>query len=108
MGFRAQVSWGELRPMAPREVDGCNKLWKRAGAEVSNFGMWALGPQPAERGVFGHNKGVPCGAREIRNQPGTADGPHGSQSPLGISLAIPVAGSGLTLFFSGVPTPKTD
>ena len=44
--------------MAPKEVNGCVKLWKRAGAEVPNFGVWPLGPQPAERGVFGHNKGV--------------------------------------------------
>ena len=50
--------------MAPREVDGCAKLWKRAGAEVLNFSVLPLGPQPPERGVFGLNKGVACGARE--------------------------------------------
>ena len=55
--------------MAPREVDGCAKLWKRAGAEVRNFSVWPLGPQPAERGVFGHNEGVACGSRETVTNP---------------------------------------
>ena len=55
--------------MAPREVDGCAKLWKRAEAEVRNFGVWPLGPQPAERGVLGHNEGVACGARGTVTNP---------------------------------------
>ena len=55
--------------MAPREVDGCAKPWKRAGAEVQKFGVWPLGPQPVERGVFGLNKGVACGARETVTNP---------------------------------------
>ena len=55
--------------MAPREVYRCAKLWKRAGAGVQIFGVWPLGPQPAERGFFGHNKGVACGAREPVTNP---------------------------------------
>ena len=55
--------------MAPREVYRCAKLWNRAGAEVRNFGVWPLGPQPAERFFFGHNKGVACGAREHVTNP---------------------------------------
>ena len=31
--------------------------------------MWPLGPQLAERGVSGHNKGVACGARETVANP---------------------------------------
>ena len=44
--------------MTPREVYGCAKPWQRAGTEVRNFGVWSLGPQPAERGVFGPKKGI--------------------------------------------------
>ena len=63
--------------MAPREVYGCTKLWRRAGAEVQNFGVWPLGPQPAERGSSGHNKGVPCGARETVTSPAEVVGDWG-------------------------------
>ena len=70
--------------MAPREVYGCTQLWKRAEAEVKNFGVWPLGLQPAERGVSGHNKGVACGARETVTNPAQPHGPRGSQGPLGI------------------------
>ena len=94
--------------MAPREVDGCNKLWKRAGAEVQNFDVWTLGPQPAERGVLGPKKGVPCGARETDTNPAQPIAPAVSRAPRASPPAIPIAGSCLALFFSGVPAPKTD
>ena len=72
---------GELSPMAPMEVYGCAKLWQRAGAEVRNFGVWRLGPQPAERGVFGHNEGVACGAREIVTNPAQPMAPAVPRAP---------------------------
>ena len=93
--------------MAPREVYGCAKLWERAGAEVQNFGVWPLGPQPAERGVFGHNEGVACGARGTVTNPAQPMAPAVPRAPWASPPAIPVAGSGLALFFSGVPVPKT-
>ena len=84
--------------MAPREVDGCAKLWKRAGAEVRNFGVWPLGPQPAERGVFGHNEGVACGARGTVTNPAQPMAPAVPRAPWASPPAIPVAGSGLAPF----------
>ena len=87
--------------MAPREVDGCAKFWKRAGAEVRNFGVWALGPQPAERGVFGHNKGVACGARETVANPAQPMAPAVPRAPWASPSAFLVAGSGLALFLLG-------
>ena len=78
--------------MAPREVDGCAKLWKRAGAEVRNFSVWPLGPQPAERGVFGLNKGVACGARETVTNPARPMAPAVPRAPWASPPAILVAG----------------
>ena len=34
--------------------------------KAPNFGVWLLGLQPAERGAFGHNEGVACGATLLR------------------------------------------
>ena len=93
--------------MASREVDGCAKLWKRAGAEVRNFGVWPLGPQPAERGVLGHNEGVACGARGTVTNPAQPMAPAVPRAPWASHPAIPVAGCGLALFFTEVPAPKT-
>ena len=85
--------------MAPREVYGCAKLWQRAGAEVRNFGMWPLGPQPAERGVFGHNEGVACGARETVTSPAQPMAPAVLTLPWVSPRAIPIAGLGLAPFW---------
>ena len=70
--------------------------------------MWLLGLQLAERGAFGLNQGVPCGARETVANPAQPMAPTVPRAPWASPLAIPAAGSGLTLFFSGVPSPKTD
>ena len=78
--------------MPPREVDGCAKLWKRAGAEVRIFGVWPLGPQPAERGFLGHNKGVACGARETVTNPAQPMAPAVPRAPWASPPTIPVAG----------------
>ena len=37
--------------------------------EVQRFGMWPLSLEPVGRGGSGHNKGVPCGARETITNP---------------------------------------
>ena len=81
--------------MAPREVDGCNKLWRRAGAEVQKFGVWPLGPQPAERGVSGHKKRAACGARETVRTAEPKRVPHpyvrsASSSSVGANLGCTV------------------
>ena len=78
--------------MAPRGVDGCNKLWKRAGAKVQIFGVWPLGPQSAERGVSGHNKGVPCSTRETVTNPAQPMAPTVPRAPWASLPAIPAAG----------------
>ena len=67
--------------MVPREVYGCAKLWERARAEVQNFGVWPLGPQPAERGVLGHNEGVACGARGTVTNPAQPMAPAVPRAP---------------------------
>ena len=67
--------------MALREVYGCAKLWQRAGAEVRNFGVWPLGPQPAEGGVFGHNEGVASGARGTVTNPAQPMAPAVPRAP---------------------------
>ena len=85
--------------MAPREVYGCAKLWERAGAEVRNFGVWPLGPQPAERGVFRHKKQVACGARETVTNPAQPMAPTVPTPPWVSPRAIPVAGLGLVPFW---------
>ena len=86
--------------MALREVYGCAKLWQRAGAEVRNFSVWPLGPQPAKRGVFGHNKGVACGARGTVTKTAHPMVPTVPRAPWASPPAIPVAGSGLALFLA--------
>ena len=98
--------------MAPREVDGCAKLRKRAGAEVRNFSVWPLGPQPAERGVFGHNEGVACGARETVTNPARPMAPR-FPGPLGhpprpSPSLVQVWRHFATFFLArwGVPAPK--
>ena len=78
--------------MAPREAYGCAKLSQRAGAEVRNFGVWALGPQPAERGFLGHNKGVACGARETVTNPAQLMAPAVPRAPWASPPAISIAG----------------
>ena len=75
--------------MAPGEVDGGAKLWKRAGAEVQNFSVWPLGPEPAERGRFGAQQGGCMRRKRNRHQPGSAHGPRGSQSPVDIPCGHP-------------------
>ena len=78
--------------MAPREVYGCAKLWERAEAEVRKFGVWPLGPQPAERGVLGLNKGVACGARETVTISARPMAPAVPRTPWASPPAILVAG----------------
>ena len=53
----------KVHPVAPSEVHGHSQFWKRAGSEFPDFGMWPLGPRLAASAVWGHNVGVPCGAR---------------------------------------------
>ena len=77
-------------------------------SKISANRVWPLGPQPAERGVFGHNEGVACGARGTVTNPAQPMAPAVPRAPWASLPAIPVAGSGLTLFFSGIPAPKTD
>ena len=43
--------------------------------------MWPLGPQPAERGVFRHNKGVACGARGTIANPAQPMAPTAPRAP---------------------------
>ena len=70
----------------------------------------ACGPsvRSQRRGAFwGHNKGAACGARETVADPAQPMAPAVPRAPWASPPAIPVAGSGLALFFSGVPVPKT-
>ena len=63
--------------MPPGECYGYTKLWRQAGAEVQNFGVWLLGLQSAAR--------FPGAARALRAFP----------------AAILIAGSGLYFFSRG-------
>ena len=51
------VKWGGRAP-PPRTPPSTG-----SPPSATDFGVWPLGPQPAERGVFGHNKEGVCGAR---------------------------------------------
>ena len=75
--------------MATREVDGCAKLWKQAWAEVRNFSVRPLGPQPAERRAFGLDKGGCMQYKGDHHQPSSAHTSRGSQGPLGIPPGHP-------------------
>ena len=74
------------KPNGPK-VYGCTQLWKRAGVEVLNFGMWPLSLQLAERGVSGHNEGQGSMQHKgNRHKLGSARGSRGFHGPLGIPL----------------------
>ena len=70
-------------------------------SKISACGAAPLGPQPAERGVLGLNKGVPCGARETVANPAQSMASAVPRAPWASLPAIPVAGSGLALFLAG-------
>ena len=78
--------------MAPREVDGRANFGNEPGlkSEISVCGP--LGPQPAERGVLGHNKGVACGARETVTNSARPMAPAVPRAPWASPPAILVAG----------------
>ena len=50
-GLHFQPVPPKVHPAAPREVHGCSRFWKRAGAEFPALGVWPLGPRPAGGGV---------------------------------------------------------
>ena len=87
---------------------GGTQLQKQAGAEVQNFGVWSLRPQPTERGVSGHNKGVPFGARETVTNVAQPMAPAVPRATWASHPAISVSSSGLAPCFSEIPVPKTD
>ena len=80
--------------MAPREVDGCAiNLGNEPGLhEVRNFGVWHLGPQLAERGVFGHKKGAACSTKETVTNLAEPMAPAVPRAPWASPAAISVAG----------------
>ena len=82
----------KVHPVAPREVYGCSQFWKRAGAEFLAFGVWLLGPQPADSGAWGHSVGVPCGARGAAANPAWPMAPAVPRAPCASPPAISVAG----------------
>ena len=67
-----------MYPTAPREVHGCSQFWQRAGSELPLFGMWPLGPRPADSGAWGHTEGS-MRHKGIRHKTGSAHAPRGRQ-----------------------------
>ena len=54
-GIHIQPVPPKVHPVAPRaEVHGCSQFWERAGSDFPAFGVWFLGPRPADSGVWGH------------------------------------------------------
>ena len=103
----------KVHPAAPREVHGCGRFWKRAGAEFPALGVWPLGPRPAGGGVWGHSVGSPVRRTGNRRKPGSARGLRGPQGPLGIPPGHPRRWLGLSAFLAlffwptgGVPAPE--
>ena len=47
VGLHFQPVPPNVHPMLRREVHGCSQFWKRAGFEFPDFGVWPLGPRPA-------------------------------------------------------------
>ena len=112
-GLHFQPLPAKVHPAAPREVHGCSRFWKRAGAEFPALGVWPLGPRPAGGGVWGHSVGVPVRRTGNRRKPGSARGPRGPQGPLGIPPGHPRRWLGLATFLAlffwptgGAPAPK--
>ena len=56
-------------------------------------------PQPADRGVSGHNEGVACDLRETVTTPAQPIAPAVPRAPSASPSAIPIASSVLVLFF---------
>ena len=61
--------------MAPREVHGCSRFWKRAGAEFLALGVWPLGPRPAGGGGWGdpYKRDPEAVVQDVRNELVTAE-----------------------------------
>ena len=81
--------------MAPRGVGGCAKPWKRARVEVRNFGVWPLGPQPAERGAFWASQGGCMRHKGNATSPAQPMAPASSQGglPAEVSASMPLRNS---------------
>ena len=97
-GLHFQPVPPKVHPVAPREVHGCSRFWKRVGSEFLALDVWPLGPRPAGSGICGHNEGVPCGAWEAAANPARPMAPAVPRAPWTSPLAIPVAGSARRLF----------
>jgi len=80
-GLHFQPVPPKVHPVPPREVHGCSQFWKRAGSEFPAFGVWPLGPQPADSGVLGAQRGGPVRRKGNRRNPGSAHGSRGPQGP---------------------------
>ena len=75
----------KVHPVAPREVHGCSQFWKRAGSEFPAFGVWPLGPQPADAGQrrFGGTARGSCAAQGEPPQTRLGPWPPRPPGPLG-------------------------